>query len=55
MNFLLDMGLAQSTCNYLRAQGHDAVHLPEQHVQRLDDRAVVDKARHEGRIIGECE
>lgn len=30
MKFLLDMGLAHSTVIFLRAQGHDVVHLREQ-------------------------
>lgn len=51
MKFLLDMGLARSTANFLRAQGHDAVHLRDQGLQRLDDLGIVDKARYEGRVI----
>ena len=51
MKFLLDMGLARSTADFLRQQGHDAVHLREQGLQRLDDQGIVDKARLEGRVI----
>jgi len=51
MKFLLDMGLARSTANFLRNQGHDAVHLRDQGLQRLDDRDIIDKARTEGRVI----
>jgi hypothetical protein len=35
MRFLLDMGLASSTGRFLRSRGHDAVHLREQGLQRL--------------------
>jgi len=51
MNFLLDMGLAQRTALFLRAQGYDAVHLREQGLQRLPDEQIVQKALAENRII----
>jgi predicted nuclease of predicted toxin-antitoxin system len=51
MKFLLDMGLAQSTVTWLRAEGYDAVHLREEGLQRLRDEQVIDKARREGRVI----
>ena len=51
MRFLADMGIAQSTVVYLRVQGHDAVHLRDQGLQRLDDATIVEKAVAEGRVI----
>jgi predicted nuclease of predicted toxin-antitoxin system len=51
VKFLLDMGLAQSTAAFLKEQGHDAVHLREQGLQRLDDQAIILKARTESRVI----
>ena len=51
MKFLLDMGLAQSTATFLQSQGHDAVHLRDQGLQRLPDEEVIEKARQEERII----
>ena len=51
MKFLVDMGLARSTVVFLRAQGHDAIHLREQGLQRLTDEEIVEKARSEGRVI----
>jgi predicted nuclease of predicted toxin-antitoxin system len=51
MKFLLDMGIGQSTALFLRDQGHDAIHLREQGLQRLADEAIIEKARREGRII----
>jgi len=45
------MGLARSTADFLRQQGHDAVHLREQGLQRLEDGGIVRKARLEGRVI----
>lgn len=51
MKFLADMGLARSTVAFLRAQGHDAVHLRDQGLQRLEDDKIVEKAREEGRVI----
>jgi len=51
MKFLADMGLARSTVAFLRAQGHDAVHLRDQGLQQLEDDEIVEKARVEGRVI----
>jgi len=51
MKFLADMGLARSTVAFLRAQGHDAVHLRDQGLQRLKDEEIIEKARAEGRVI----
>ena len=51
MKFLVDMGLAQSTVSFLRAQGHDAVHLRDQGLQRIEDQEIVDKALVESRVI----
>ena len=47
IRFLLDMGLAQSTGEFLRSQGHDAVHLRDQGLQRLPDERIVVKAQEE--------
>ncbi|MBN1248841.1 MAG: DUF5615 family PIN-like protein [Anaerolineae bacterium] len=51
MRFLADMGLARSTTAFLRAQGHDAIHLRDEGLQRLKDQAIVLKARQENRVI----
>jgi predicted nuclease of predicted toxin-antitoxin system len=51
MRFLLDMGLGRSTAEYLRAEGHDALHLRDEGLQRLGDAAIVDKALVEQRVI----
>jgi predicted nuclease of predicted toxin-antitoxin system len=51
VKLLLDMGLGQSTADYLRAQGHDATHLRDEGLQRLPDEEIVDKARREGRVV----
>lgn len=51
MKFLLDMGLARSTADFLRHRGYDAVHLREQGLQRMDDHDIVSKAHAEGRVI----
>jgi len=45
------MGLARSTVAFLCAQGHDAVHLRDQGLQRLDDHDIIEKARAERRVI----
>ena len=51
IRFLLDMGIAQSTGEFLRSQGHDVVHLSEQGLERLPDELIVAKALDEGRTI----
>jgi predicted nuclease of predicted toxin-antitoxin system len=51
MRFLADMGLARSTVAFLQAQGHDAVHLRDEGLQRLNDHEIVAKGRAEGRVI----
>ena len=45
------MGLAQSTAVVLRANGHDAVHLREQGLQRMKDEDIILKARAENRVV----
>ena len=51
MRFLADMGISPITVAFLRSLGHDAAHLHEQSLDRLSDSAILDKARHEGRIL----
>ncbi len=51
MKFLLDMGIARSTATYLRTNGHDALHLRDEHLQRLPDDQIITKARAEERIV----
>ena len=51
MKFLADVGLARSTVAFLRAQGHDATHLRDQGLQRLEDAGIIERARAEGRVI----
>jgi predicted nuclease of predicted toxin-antitoxin system len=51
IRFLLDMGLARSTAEFLRSLGHDAVHLRDEGLQRLSDERIVLKAKDEGRTI----
>jgi predicted nuclease of predicted toxin-antitoxin system len=45
------MGLAQSTAEFLRSLGHDAIHLRDEGLQRLPDERIVIKAQVEGRTI----
>jgi predicted nuclease of predicted toxin-antitoxin system len=45
------MGVAQSTGQYLKSQGHDVVHLREQGLERLPDDRIVAKAQDEERAI----
>ncbi len=51
MRFLADMGVALGIVKWLRAEGHDAVHLREEGLQRLPNGEIFDKAATEGRIL----
>jgi len=55
MKFLADMGISQSTVNWLKDRGFDAIHLREKGLQGISDAAVIEKARKEGRIILTCD
>jgi predicted nuclease of predicted toxin-antitoxin system len=45
------MGLARHTAAFLRAEGHDAVHLRDQGLQKLEDADIIRKAQTEDRVI----
>lgn len=51
MRFLADMGVSQRVVAWLRDQGHDAVHLRDEGLQRLPDRQLFSRAISEDRII----
>jgi predicted nuclease of predicted toxin-antitoxin system len=51
MRFLADMGVARRIVEWLRADGHDAVHLRDEGLQRLPNGEIFDKAISEGRIV----
>jgi predicted nuclease of predicted toxin-antitoxin system len=51
MRFLADMGVARRIVEWLRAEGHDAVHLREEGLQRLPNGEIFEKAISEGRIV----
>lgn len=51
MRFIADMGISPKTVHFLCDLGHDAIHLDEQGLDRLEDSGILEKARAEGRII----
>ena len=51
MRFLADVGVSMRTVLALRREGHDAMHLREEGLQRLPDDKILEKARREGRIV----
>jgi predicted nuclease of predicted toxin-antitoxin system len=51
MKFLADMGISKKTILFLRSQGHDAVHLTEQAMQKAQDPIILLKARQENRVL----
>ena len=51
LKFLADMGISPLTVQGLRDQGHDALHLHEEGLERLPDEEILEKAHREGRIL----
>jgi predicted nuclease of predicted toxin-antitoxin system len=51
MRFLADMGVAQRVVEWLRAEGHDAIHLRDEGLQRMPNGEIFEKAASAGRII----
>lgn len=51
MRFLADMGISPKTVAFLRGHGHDAVHLHEEGLDRLEDAVILAKAREECRVL----
>ena len=51
MRFLLDMGVDVRVATWLREQGHEALHLRDQDLQRLPNGEIFTKAILESRVI----
>ena len=51
MRFLADMGVSQRVVTWLQEQGHDATHLRDQGLQKLENGEIFTKAFRESRII----
>ena len=51
LRFLLDMGIASRIALWLKNQGHEAIHLNDENLFRLPDKAILEKAMSENRII----
>src|ERR1700760_1908846 len=45
------MGISQSVALWLKSLGHDAIHLNDQGLYKLQDISILDKAINEDRII----
>jgi len=51
MKFLADMGVVMRIVQWLRDEGHDAVHLREENLHRLPNGLIFEKANLEKRIL----
>lgn len=51
MRFLADMGVSQQVVEWLRMNGHEAVHLRDEGLQRLPNGEIFQKAGREQRIV----
>ena len=51
MKFLADMGISPRIVEELRQNGHEAVHLAEQGLNRMADGDILEKARRENRVL----
>jgi predicted nuclease of predicted toxin-antitoxin system len=55
MRLLLDMNMPLAAAEWLRSEGHDAVHLRELGLERLADREIVAYAGAEKRVLITCD
>ena len=51
MRFLADMGVSQRVVTWLQEQGHEATHLRDEGLQKLENGDIFTKAFRESRII----
>jgi predicted nuclease of predicted toxin-antitoxin system len=51
MRFLADAGISPKTVQFLRSEGHDAIHVRELGMQRARDIELIERARAEKRIL----
>jgi predicted nuclease of predicted toxin-antitoxin system len=51
MKFLANMGISPQTVEFLREQGHEALHLHEAGLDRWADSEILAKARNESSIV----
>jgi predicted nuclease of predicted toxin-antitoxin system len=51
MRFLTDMGVSLRVVEWLRSEGHDAVHLRDEGLQRLPNGEIFRKAIQEQRVV----
>ncbi|OHB62900.1 MAG: hypothetical protein A2Y77_10335 [Planctomycetes bacterium RBG_13_62_9] len=51
MKFPADMGISPRTVDFLQHQGHEAIHLHQQELDRLKDSEILEKARRERCIL----
>jgi predicted nuclease of predicted toxin-antitoxin system len=50
MRFLIDMPLSAALATWLKQQGHDALHAADLGLASAPDAAILERARHEGRV-----
>ncbi|MBI1767811.1 MAG: DUF5615 family PIN-like protein [Bacteroidetes bacterium] len=55
MKFLADMGISMDTVQWLRLQGHDAIHLSEERLHKMSDDIILIKSKNEGRVLLTCD
>jgi len=51
VRFLADAGISPKTVEFLRANGHDVVHVRDLAMQRASDPQVIDRARTDSRVV----
>lgn len=55
MKFIADMGISQTTVQWLKEQGFNAVHVRDMGMHRSSDTDIVKKAMEEERIVLTCD
>ncbi|HJU15945.1 MAG TPA: DUF5615 family PIN-like protein [Stellaceae bacterium] len=51
MRFLLDMNMPPAMAEWLRSEGHDAIHVSDAGYGNLPDHQIFDRAAEDGRIL----
>lgn len=49
--FIADLGVSRRVVEWLRSGGHDALHLAELGLHKLEDARIFQKAANEGRVV----
>ena len=55
ITFLADMGISQTTVEWLKEQGFDVFHVRDMNMHRAPDPEILEKARNDKRVVLTCD